>query len=107
METLRSARRLERLRRDERGQDLVELTIAMPILLLVIFAILEFGNILDSQQAISYLTREGANIASRGATLDEVLDVTMQNGGEIQLDTRGGVVVSRVLIEAAVPTIDQ
>ena len=78
----------------------------IPLLLLVVFGIIEFGHLFDSQQTMSYLTREGANIASRGTSLDEVLTVTMQNGSEIQLDTRGGVVVSRVQFENSQATID-
>ena len=66
-----------RLARGQRGQDLVELTILTPLLLLIVLGIIEFGSLLDSQQAMSYLSREGANIASRGAPLGEVLTVTM------------------------------
>lgn len=98
---------LRRLARNERGQDLVELTIVAPLLLLIVFAIIEFGGMLDSQQAMSYLTREGANIASRGEDLDNVLNVTMQNGSEIGLDSRGGAVVSRVVVENSVAKIDE
>ena len=78
--------RCRRLLREESGQDLVELTIVMPLLLLVVLAIIEFGSILDSQQAVSYLTREGANIASRGTALDTVLAVTLRNGESIRLE---------------------
>jgi Flp pilus assembly protein TadG len=49
-----------RFRKDESGQDLVELVMVTPLLLLFVFGIIEFGSILDSQQAVSYLTREGA-----------------------------------------------
>ena len=95
-----------RLASNDLGQDLVELTMVTPIMLLVVFGIIEFGSILDSQQAMSHLTREGANIASRGAPLDTVLAVTLRNGADIELDTRGGAVVSRVLVEGGVPNVD-
>jgi Flp pilus assembly protein TadG len=70
-----------------------------PLLLLFVFGIIEFGSILDSQQAVSYLTREGANIASRGTSLDTVLAVTLRNGESIDLENHGGAVVSRVLVD--------
>ena len=95
-----------RLASNDLGQDLVELTMVTPIMLLVVFGIIEFGSILDSQQAMSHLTREGANIASRGAPLDTVLAVTLRNGADIELDARGGAVVSRVLVEGGVPNVD-
>ena len=95
-----------RLLRNENGQDLVELTMLTPLLLLIVFGIVEFGNILDSQQALSYLTREGANIASRGAGLDEVLATTLTNGAEIQLDTRGGAIVTKIRFEDSVAEVE-
>lgn len=78
-----------------------------PLLLLLVFGIIEFGSILDSEQTISYLAREGANIASRGTALDTVLAVTMRNGEDIQLDTRGGAVVSRVLVAGSTPQVEE
>jgi hypothetical protein len=88
--------RILRLAREESGQDLVELTVVTPVLLLVLLAIIEFGGLIDSQQELSYLTREGASIASRGTAIDTVLAITLQNGEDIGLSSRGGAVVSRV-----------
>jgi Flp pilus assembly protein TadG len=88
--------RIRQLAREESGQDLVELTIVTPVLLLVLLAIIEFGGLIDSQQELSYLTREGASIASRGTAIDTVLAITLQNGQDIGLSSRGGAVVSRV-----------
>jgi len=70
-----------------------------PLLMLVIFGILEFGNILDSQQTVSYLTREGASMASRGVSFDAVMGATLVNGEGIQLEERGGLVLSRLIVE--------
>ncbi len=102
----RGTRSLGQLAWDERGQDLVELTILTPLLLLIVLGIIEFGSLIDSQQAMSYLTREGANIASRGAPLGEVLTVTMDNASELRLDERGGVVVSRVRVRESGPEVE-
>lgn len=43
----------------------------------------------------------------RGTPLDEVLTLTMNNGSQIQLDTRGGAIVSRVRVEDSVPQIEE
>lgn len=95
------------LRRDERGQDLVELTVVAPLLLLLLFGIVEFGSIFDSQHTMSYLTREGASIASRGTPLDTVLAVTMRNGADIGLSDRGGAVVSRVTVAGSTAEVEE
>jgi hypothetical protein len=94
-----------RLGREESGQDLVELVMVTPLLMLVIFGILEFGNILDSQQTVSYLSRVGASMASRGVSFDAVMGATLDNGAGIQLEDRGGLVLSRLVVEDGVPNV--
>jgi len=100
--TLRSDRRLDR------GQGLVEVTLTLPVLLTVTFGILELGTLLDLSHSISGLTREGANMASRGALLDSVVLVTEQNGRAIGLSDGGGVIATEVEVQGGVPlVIDQ
>ncbi len=93
-------------RRDE-GADLVELVVVLPFLLLMAFGILELGNALDKAHGMATLSREGDNIAVRGADLDEVATVTMMNGVSIGLDARGGTIVSRILVEGGVPIVKE
>jgi Flp pilus assembly protein TadG len=56
---------LTALRRDDRGQALVEIAIALPILMLILFGIIEFG------EAINYYNDETniANVAARYAVV--------------------------------------
>lgn len=96
-----------RLRDEEDGQELVELALVLPFLLAVLLGILEFGHMIDSRHTLSVLSREGANIASRGASLQEALDVTLQNGGDISLGSLGGGVVSRVRIQDDTPWVTE
>lgn len=92
-------------RRGERGQGLVELVLVLPVLLTVAFGVLELGTLLDLSHSISGLSREGANLAARGASLDSVLYVTVLNGRLIGLDQGGGVIASRVSMQNGVPVI--
>lgn len=50
--------------RPERGQSLVEFAMVVPLLLLVICGILEFGNILLTQIQLQNAVREGARYAA-------------------------------------------
>lgn len=45
---------------NEKGQAMVELAITLPILLLIICAIIDFGWFFSNQLALSYCSREGA-----------------------------------------------
>jgi hypothetical protein len=95
-------------RRFDRGQGLVEVTLTRPVLLTVTFGILELGTLLDISHSISGLSREGANMASRGAVLDSVVMVTTLNGRTIGLQDGGGVIASEVEVQGGVPiVIDQ
>ncbi len=91
--------------RREEGQEAVEFLLALPILLVVMFGILEFGNLFDVAHTMSGLGREGANIAARGTALDTVLQVTMANGSAIQLGGNGGVVATEITVQNGNPLV--
>ena len=52
--------------RSQKGQSLTELGLALPILILLAFGAIEFSNLIQSYLVLSHLTREGANMTSRG-----------------------------------------
>lgn len=56
----RSTRRLRR----EGGQSLIEMVLVLPLLLLVLFGILEFANAWRTYQVITNSAREGARVAT-------------------------------------------
>ena len=60
--------RLKGLRRNENGQSVVELAIAIPILLLVLCGIIDFGWIFSNKMIITYCTRESARYGTVNAT---------------------------------------
>ena len=91
--------------RDTRGQALAEFALALPIVLFLFLAMVEIGNALAVSHNLSRLSREGANIASRGTSLDTVLSVLAETGQDIKLAGRGGSVVTRVEIQEDGPLI--
>ena len=78
------AARTRRWRRDS-GQSLIELILVLPLLLLVLFGILEFANAWRTYQVITNSGREGAREAvigsSNDATVQAVVDSRLQAGG--------------------------
>lgn len=63
-----------RLRRGERGQALLELAMVLPVLLLLLFGITEFGQVLGSYLSIQHGAREGVRLAVTGASDQAVVD---------------------------------
>jgi hypothetical protein len=91
--------------RDESGQDLAEMAMIMPFLMILVLGIVEFGSVFSTSHTLTSLGREGANMAARGAPLDTVNVLMLENGTEINLMGRGGSITSRVFVQDSVPTI--
>ena len=66
-------RYLIKLRGDNRGQALVEFALALPLLLLLLMAIFEFGNIFHSYLLITTASREGARMGVVGQSDNEII----------------------------------
>ena len=64
MRTVGDVRRPERQRDGEKGQSLVELSLILPVFLMLLLGMLEFGMAFDHVITISYATREGARIGA-------------------------------------------
>jgi Flp pilus assembly protein TadG len=60
--------------RRRRGQSLLEFALVVPVLLVILLGIIEFGWYIKNQLTISNATREGARIASIGKTQSEIKD---------------------------------
>ncbi len=91
--------------RDERGQAAVELALLAPFLFLVFCGVAETANVIEKKHVMSALTREGANIASRGASMQQALTATRQNQAANGLGVDGGAIVSRIMVEDGVPIV--
>lgn len=64
-------RRLRRGRRDERGQSLVEFVLALPILLVIVFGIIEFASAWRTYQIVTNVAREGARLGVTPTATDQ------------------------------------
>jgi Flp pilus assembly protein TadG len=56
----------QRYRRDERGQGLVEFAIVLPILMLLIFGLIEWAFVMNTQASVNFASRDGAMLAAEG-----------------------------------------
>ena len=77
-------RHVARGRRD-RGQSLIEFALVLPMLLVLFFGIIEFGNAWRIYQLVTNTAREGAREAvlpsSTTATVDAVIDERLDGSG--------------------------
>jgi Flp pilus assembly protein TadG len=57
-------RRLRRRARSERGAELIEFALTMPLILLVVLGIIEFGFLFQEYEVVTNAAREGARLGS-------------------------------------------
>ena len=60
--------------RSKKGQSLIELTLFFPLMLVLVYGVVEIGQIISTYLTLTHTTREGANLSSRGTPPDTALD---------------------------------
>lgn len=104
---LASCKRPRKSASGERGQALLEMLPVVSLLLLITFGVVECSYALWQLEVITALTREGSNLASRGAslpglppslmnTLTASANAVISDGSVLNLANNGEVIVSAV-----------
>jgi Flp pilus assembly protein TadG len=73
-----------------------ELAVLLPVLLVMLIVGVDFGRLVYSNQVLVDLTREAANLVSRGTTADDVFKAGFLTAGELDIINDGGIIVSEV-----------
>lgn len=80
--------------KSEKGQSIVEFALVVPLLILLLFGIIDFGRTFHAYLAIDHAGREAARTASVGGTDAEISSVALANGSSIKLSEKGTFVIS-------------
>ena len=89
-----------------KGQSLIELTFITPLLLFLVFGTVEVSTIISTYLDLTHLTREGANLASRGTDPDVALDaITAIAAPTIRQDNPGQwkIIYSKIVQDPDIP----
>ena len=78
------------------GQAMVELVFVLFILVIMVFGLIDFGRFIYERQVIVNVTRESANLASRGTDFTNTVAAAMTSGYPLKLSTLGRVIVTQV-----------
>lgn len=79
--------KFRRLQKDEKGQSIVELALILPIIIVILFGILEFGRIFHSYLVITHAAREGARVGAVGRPDSEIVERIREAAPLPQADT--------------------
>jgi len=63
------------VQRDQRGSTIVEFALVLPVILLLVFGMIEFGRVLNAQVIIRNAAREGARVGSVGKSAGDITAV--------------------------------
>src|SRR5262245_27176207 len=97
---------IKRVFHSERGQSLIELTLITPLMLLLVFGVVEVGSVISTYLTLSHTTREGANLTSRGTDPNTALDaIILAAAPTIRDDNLGQwtTIYSRIIQDPATP----
>lgn len=72
--------------RSQKGQATVELALTLPILILLIFGIIDFGRIFHASLTLDHAGREAARIASLGAADSEIISKAKEAASSLDVN---------------------
>lgn len=77
--------RINNFRKSQKGQAIVEMALVLPILLLIVFGIMEFGRVFNAYLVITNASREGARQGVVGGTDTQITDSVKAAAGTLDL----------------------
>ena len=87
-------RRTDKSQRDEKGQALVEFALLVPIFLMLLFAIVDFGMGFHSWITVTNSAREGARLGAVSASTEKIIERVEDTATLINEDTNMEVFVT-------------
>ena len=71
--------------RSEKGQAMVEFALVVPLLVMLLFGIIDFGRIFHTYLAIDHASREAARVASIGESDATIVSTAVTNAASVSL----------------------
>lgn len=84
-----------------RGVAVVEMVMVLPILLVLMFGVIDIGRSILSHQVLINLSREAANLTSRGTSLDDAIAAIQVSAAPLNIERDGYVLITEVLRDAS------
>lgn len=86
MRKMRDFCMMQRLIKREGGQSTVEFALILPVLLILVMGIIEFGRIISCYMVINNLAREGARFAAVGKTDSQITTILLNEHATLDVD---------------------
>ncbi len=101
---------IRNLLRCKQGQSFVEVTLITPLMLFLIFGVVEVGSIISTYLTLTHTTREGANLTSRGTDPNMALDAIIASASPTISNAKPGqwrIIYTQIVQTPGVPCAPQ
>jgi hypothetical protein len=90
-------KKLRKLKMGKKGIAALELALILPILLILVFGIIDFGRLIRARLIVTNVSREGGSMASRSfKSGDDLLTMLQSSGAPLDLNGLGKIYISRI-----------
>jgi len=87
---------VSRCRDRQRGASLAELAVILPVVLVFLLGIVDMGRMFYARQVLNDLSREAANLVSRGSTVEAAFAAASFDEGPVSVAEHGAMIVSTI-----------
>ncbi len=84
------------MRMHDSGQALLEFTLSLPVMLVLVFGLIDLSRAIFVSQVVANLAGQGSSMASRGTTLPDTVTAVAASSAPLNLTKSGRVIVSAV-----------
>ncbi len=81
---------------DERGGSLVEFALCITMMLVLVYGLIDYSQIIFDHQMMSGLSRQGSDLASRGTSLQDTVSALDTQGASLNIGANGRIIVTAV-----------
>ena len=90
-------KKLRKLNMGKKGIAALELALILPILLVLVFGIIDFGRLIRARLIVTNVSREGGSLASRSISSgNDLLNMLRSSGTPLDFNGSGRIYVSRI-----------
>jgi len=83
---------------NDHGVSVVEFALLLPLLIVLVFGIIEFSRALFTNNAIINVSREGANLATRTSTqTPEILNAVARTARQVDMRNAAMIYLTRII----------
>jgi hypothetical protein len=103
-------KKLRKLKMGKKGIAALELALILPILLVLVFGIIDFGRLIRARLIVTNVSREGGSMASRSVSSPNdvlnILTMLQASGKPLDLNGSGRIYVSKIKAGTSITTPD-